>query len=111
MNYTKNGLIILFTTAENYKMKARLHIIPIFGDNLVSNITIKDIDDFIKTKENSGLSVRYICDILALLKAILKYGSQIYDYKNPAIRVCMPKKEKLRSSSWMQMNRPSYVNT
>lgn len=82
------------STAENYKMKARLHLIPIFGDNLVSNITIKDIDDFIKAKENSGLSVRYICDILTLLKTILKYGSQIYDYKNPAIRICMPKKRK-----------------
>ena len=82
------------STAENYKMKARLHLIPIFGDNLVSNITIKDIDDFIKSKEHSGLSVRYICDILTLLKTILKYGSQIYDYKNPAARVCMPKKRK-----------------
>lgn len=82
------------STAENYKMKARLHLIPIFGDNLVSNISIKDIDDFIKVKENSGLSVRYICDILTLLKTILKYGSQIYDYKNPAARVCMPKKRK-----------------
>ncbi|MBR2176906.1 MAG: site-specific integrase, partial [Clostridia bacterium] len=45
-------------------------------------------------KRNSGLSNRYIIDILILMKSVFKYAARTYHIFNPMDGLAMPKKEK-----------------
>lgn len=82
------------STAANYMMKAQKHILPMFGARAISQMTAEDISGFIEKKQNSGLSNRYISDILVLLKSIFKYVARVYHIINPMDGVSMPKKKK-----------------
>ena len=79
------------STAANYHMKAKKHILPYFGDKAISSITQKDIYAFISEKKNAGLSNRYISDIVILVKNLFKYTVRTYHIFNPMDGIALPK--------------------
>ncbi len=81
------------STAANYLMKAKKHILPKFGDKLVSSFVSKDIYDFMKMKKDEGLSNRYVSDIVILMKSLFKYAVKTYHIFNPMDEVTLPKKK------------------
>lgn len=81
------------STVANYRMKIEKHILPSFGEKLVDAIHSDDIYKFIDFKKKSGLSDRYISDILVLMKSIFKYAVKVYHVFNPMNDVSMPKKK------------------
>ena len=74
-------------------MKANKHILPNFGDKNISDISSDDVYNFIELKQNEGLSVRYISDIIILMKSLFRYAVTIYRIFNPMDRVSLPKKK------------------
>ena len=82
------------STAANYRMKLDKHILPVFSERRIDAITSDEIYSFIDSKLNSGLSSRYVADILVLLKTIFKYAVQVYHIQNPLTAVSTPKIEK-----------------
>lgn len=82
------------STLANYRMKADKHIIPIFGDIQCCVLKAKEIYAFIERKMKEGLSVRYISDIIVLLKAVFRYASREYHIRNVLENLIMPKKSK-----------------
>ena len=96
---TKEWLTVMSTriresTAANYCMKARKHIIPSFGDKYISDLDARSIHDFISDKLKCGLSSRYVTDIIILLKGIFKYAQREYSVKNVFDGLIMPKNHK-----------------
>ena len=81
------------STYANYNMKLRKHIIPTFGRKCVCALTNKDIYHFMNEKIGLGLSVRYVSDIIVLIKSIIRYGVRAYGFKNVFDGITMPKKQ------------------
>ena len=79
------------STLANYRMKIEKHIIPFFGDQVCSELTSKSAYIFIQEKLNSGLSPRYVTDIMVLLKTIFKYARREYGLPDPFADIAMPK--------------------
>ena len=71
------------STAANYMMKADKHLIPVFGEFEISDITETDIHSFIDSRKRSGLSDRYISDIISLMRSVCKYATRKYQVNNP----------------------------
>lgn len=82
------------STLANYLLKADKHILTVFGNEDTFQISQNSICQFISDKRNSGLSNRYITDILILMKSVFKYASRTYHISNPMDGLTMPKKEK-----------------
>lgn len=82
------------STLANYLMKAEKHILPKFGSNSATTIRDKDIVGFIDSKLASGLSNRYVSDIIVLMKSIFKYAVRVYRIFNPMDGIFLPKKKK-----------------
>lgn len=82
------------STAANYQMKLDKHIIPTFGNMNVSTLLAKDIYTFIESKLKSGLSVRYVTDIIVLLKSIYRYACREYAVRNVLDGIVLPKKKR-----------------
>lgn len=82
------------STLANYQMKAEKHILPVFGNITHDAIHAQMVQTFIAEKLKSGLSARYISDIVVLLKSVFKYASRMYHLHNPLTNVVMPKKKK-----------------
>ncbi|MCM1508845.1 MAG: site-specific integrase [Ruminococcus flavefaciens] len=80
------------STAANYRMKAEKHIIPAFGGVQCCLLKAKEIYAFIERKMKEGLSVRYISDILVLMKSIFRYANREYHIRNVLENIVMPKK-------------------
>ena len=81
------------STAANYRMKAQKHILPFIGNKQIDSVTEEDICKFIYEKQNSGLSARYIVDILILIKALFKYAVRIYHIFNPVDGISFQRKK------------------
>lgn len=81
------------STAANYTMKANKHILPAFGEKIVSSLTSNDIYSFIETKQKAGFSPRYIADTVILMKTIFKYAVRTYQIFNPMDGIVLPKKK------------------
>lgn len=77
------------STAANYLMKMRKHILPKFGEISVDTIISDDVYEFIEQKQADGLSNRYILDIVVLLKTIFKYAVRTYHISNPMDNVIL----------------------
>ena len=60
----------------------------------ITGIKQSNIYQFIRKKQDSGLSNRYISDILVLMKSVFKYAVRTYRIFNPMEGLVMPKKEK-----------------
>ena len=78
----------------NYRMKAEKHIIPAFGNMKCCLLKANDIYAFIESKLKSGLSARYVTDIIVLLKSIYRYASRVYGISNCLEGIVMPKRTK-----------------
>ena len=87
----------------NYLMKLELHIYPAFGDVKFEALTPKHLYDFIETKLTrgrvggggaspaSGLSEKYVADMLTLLKSAAKFAEREHNFNNPIRSVAAPK--------------------
>ena len=82
------------STLANYRMKAEKHIITSFGDNDCCSLRGKDIYAFISRKQSEGLSIRYISDIIVMIKSLIKYAHKEYGIYNVIDGIIMPKKPK-----------------
>ena len=82
------------STIANYRMKAEKHILPAFGEMNCNTVSAAKVHAFISNKLKSGLSARYVSDIVILLKSMFKYASRMYQMYNPIINVLLPKKQK-----------------
>ncbi len=85
--------LIKESTSANYAMKAEKHILPTFGNRSICSIMPDDIYAFIAQKQKAGLSVRYIADIVILMKTLFKYAVKAYHIFNPLEGVSLPKKK------------------
>ena len=86
--------VIKQSTAANYMMKAKKHLLPYFGTKCMSSINETSIYSFIKQKQREGLSSRYISDIIVLMKSIFKYAVKKYHIFNPLNGISLPKKKR-----------------
>ncbi len=82
------------STAANYRMKAQKHILPAFGKRQCSALKSKDISAFIQDKLDSGLSPRYVSDIIVLFRSIFRYAQREYNIRNVLDGIKLPKKTK-----------------
>ena len=84
-------LRVKVSTLANYRMKIEKHIIPHFGDKMCCEVTSKNAYEFMQSKLKSGLSVRYVTDIMVLLKSIFRYAHREYGIISPFDTIIMPK--------------------
>lgn len=82
------------STSANYRMKIERHIIPYFGAIHCTMLKAKSVSEFIQKKLKDGLSARYVCDIITVMKSIFRYASREYRVANVLEGVIMPKKIK-----------------
>ncbi len=87
---TKNR--IKESTAANYRMKLDKHILPYFGDKNCNTLAAKDVYSFIEGKIKSGLSARYIADIIVVMKSIYRYAYREYAIHNVLDGIKIPKR-------------------
>lgn len=79
------------STAANYYLKANKHILPAFGNESEESIEDTEIYAFIESKQQAGLSNRYISDILIVMKSMFKYAVRTYHIYNPMEYIKMPR--------------------
>ncbi len=82
------------STYANYRMKADKHILPAFGSMRYERLTTKMLHAFIEEKMKSGLSAKYVSDIVIVFKSMAKYTAITHNYQNPLANVILPKSEK-----------------
>lgn len=82
------------STYANYRMKFEKHIFPSFGGYAYDKLNAKAVYTFIEQKIRTGLSVKYVADIIVVFKSACKYVSKEYGYNNPLLNVMLPKAEK-----------------
>ena len=83
------------STYSNYCMKIRKHILPNFARQKYSTLTAEDLNAFIAEKIRSGLSEKYVADIIVLLKSAAKFGRRCYGYVNKIEYAAMPRSSKI----------------
>lgn len=79
------------STYANYQMKLNKHILPHFSGMRYDCLTVEKLNYFIVTKISSGLSEKYVSDIVVLLKSIANYASKHLEFINRIGSVSMPK--------------------
>ena len=79
------------SSEANYRLKTEKHIIPAFGNVKCCLLKAKNVYDFIENKLKSGLSARYVADIIVLLKSVYRYASRVYGINNCLEGLVMPK--------------------
>lgn len=79
------------STYANYAMKLQKHILPRFAGMKYEALTAHHLNDFIQDKLKSGLSEKYVSDIVVLMKSAARFGSRNYNYRNRIEFVTLPK--------------------
>ena len=87
-------LKVKISTYANYRMKADKHILPAFGGIRYEKLTTKMLHSFIEEKMKSGLSAKYVSDIVIVFKSMAKYTAITHNFQNPLTNVVLPKAEK-----------------
>lgn len=82
------------STYANYRMKADKHILPEFSDLRYDCLTVGMVHDLISEKLNSGLSAKYVCDIIIVFKCMSKYAARVHGFRNILADVVLPKVQK-----------------
>jgi integrase len=77
-----------------YLNKIRLHIVPYFKCIKYSKVTVANIEQFVADKLSSGLSAKYVSDMVVMLKTAAKWLSRTYGYANLITDCELPKCEK-----------------
>lgn len=79
------------STYANYAMKLQKHILPRFSGMRYEALTANHLSDFIREKLHSGLSEKYVSDIVVVMKSAARFGSRNYNYPNRIEFVTLPK--------------------
>lgn len=79
------------STYANYQMKIEKHILPSFGGIRYDSLTVQMLNSFIEDKLNSGLSAKYVSDIIIVFKSMAKYIAKIHRFRNIMANVTLPK--------------------
>ena len=79
------------STYANYLMKVERHILPSFGGIRYDSLTVQMLNSFIEDKLNSGLSAKYVSDIIIVFKSMAKYIAKIHRFRNIMANVTLPK--------------------
>lgn len=79
------------STYANYQMKVEKHILPKFGGLIYETLTVQMLHAFIDEKLTSGLSPKYISDIIVVFKAMAKHTAKIHSTRNILADVITPK--------------------
>ncbi len=79
------------STHASYRMKADKHILPEFGEIRYDKLTVPMLHAFIARKLESGLSAKYVSDIVVVIKSVAKYASRVHGFRNPVQEVILPK--------------------
>lgn len=82
------------STYANYKLKFEKHILPAFGDKLCSELTSNVFNSFIDKKLADGLSASYVKDIIIVLKTMLKFAQDEFNFKLSLKNISLPRTEK-----------------
>lgn len=100
------------STYANYRMKVEKHIIPEFGGLRYDLLTVPMINRFIGEKIHSGLSEKYVSDIITVFKSMARYTSKIHGFRNIFEDISIPKKpqkELLLLTSFQQQRLCRYL--
>ena len=87
-------LKVKLSTYSCYKMKAEKHILPVFGNMDYSKLSEDRLHEFITKKITSGLSSKYVCDIVVVFKSMSRYVAKVHNCSDPIRNVVLPKKDK-----------------
>ena len=99
------------TTFLCYRMKAVKHIIPRFGRMRYTELKVNDLHEFINSKVRSGLSVKYVSDIIIVFKSMSKYISKTYNCADPIKNVILPRKDKKQTELYSEEQQGRLKNT
>ena len=72
-------------------MKVEKHILPVFGGMKYDMLTVQMLNNFIQEKLDSGLSAKYVSDIIIVFKSMAKYTAKIHEFRNVLADVELPK--------------------
>ncbi|MCM1508839.1 MAG: site-specific integrase [Ruminococcus flavefaciens] len=101
------------STLANYNMKLNKHILPYFSGIKYEKLTAEKINAFIDEKINSGLSPKYVADMVVLLKTAAKYAAKCFGCVNRIDSVALPKtnmpKESVMLSDDEQLILKNYI--
>ena len=67
------------STMAAYMLSAKAHIMPYFGEMPVGEISKKTIQYFVDKNIQDGMSIKYIRDILIVVKMVVRFASEEYD--------------------------------
>ena len=79
------------STYANYLIKVENHIFPAFGLIRYDALTVQMLNHYIEDKLNSGLSAKYVSDIIIVFKSMAKYIAKIHGFRNILADVTLPK--------------------
>lgn len=79
------------STYANYAMKIEKHILPAFGGLHYDILTVQMLHGFIDDKLHSGLSAKYVTDIIVVFKSMAKYTAKVHGTRNILSDVILPK--------------------
>ena len=79
------------STYANYQMKVEKHILPEFGGMRYDTLTVQMFNSYIQSKINSGLSAKYVSDIIIVFKTMAKYSAKVHGFRNILADVELPK--------------------
>lgn len=71
------------STASNYQMKIQKHIIPFFISVRYNEISSSQVYSFVNSKKSEGLSLRYISDMIVILKSAFRHAAVTRCVLNP----------------------------
>lgn len=79
------------STYANYLLKVEKHILPAFGGLRYDMLTVQMLNHYIEDKLSSGLSAKYVSDIIIVFKSMSKYSAKIHGFRNILADVSLPK--------------------
>ena len=79
------------STYANYFLKVEKHILPAFGGLRHDAVTVQMLNHYIEDKLSSGLSAKYVSDIIIVFKSMSKYSAKIHGFRNMLADVSLPK--------------------
>lgn len=100
------------STYANYQMKVEKHILIEFGGLRYDSLTVQMLNSYIQRKLDTGLSTKYVSDIIIVFKTMAKYIAKVYGFCNILADVMLPKvhrNEKLLLTSTQQWQLCKYL--
>ena len=86
-----SGKRIKESSYQCYLNKLRLHILPFFGSLKYRELSSIFVEKFIADKLSSGLSEKYVSDMVIMLKTAAKWAERTYGYADKIRYVESPK--------------------